>query len=105
MRGTGVRGGAVYVDGFCVGYFGLFNAVEFCKAELGQWTSVFMKEATGEMYTLSLRDAVPVFAGGGNGTSCCCFCDDCRGACGVRGMCRRGVGMHATQEWGVMSAL
>jgi len=68
--------------------------VDIFNATTGNWSTAVLNEARGYLAATSLpNQGLAIFAGG-QGTSCCCFCDDCRGACGVRGMVEEGVG-HA----------
>ena len=74
------------------------EAQKVALESLGPWSTASLSEARGFLAATSLpNQGLAIFAGG-VGTSCCCFCDDCRGACGVRGMWRRGLGMHASEE-------
>ena len=74
------------------------EAQKVALESLGPWSTANLSEARSYLAATSLpNQGLAIFAGG-QGTSCCCFCDDCKGACGVRGMWRRGLGIHAWEE-------
>jgi hypothetical protein len=70
------------------------EAQKVALESLGPWSTANLSEARWFLAATSLpNQGLAIFAGG-QGTSCNIICDDCRGACGVRGMVEEGVG-HA----------
>jgi hypothetical protein len=84
------------------------KAVDIFDAITGSWSTAVLSEARWWLAATSLpNQGLAIFAGGG-GTSCDCYCDDCRAAYGVKGMWGEGsVGswMRAWEEYFLLRAL
>ncbi len=62
------------------------KAVDIFNSITGNWSTAVLSEDRRYLAATSLpNQGLAIFAGGG-GTSCDCYCDDCREGCGVRGM-------------------
>ncbi len=62
------------------------KTVDIFNAITGNWSTANLSEARWYMAATSLpNQGLAIFAGG-QGMSFDCYCDDCREACGVRGM-------------------
>ena len=61
------------------------KAVDIFNAITGNWSTAVLSEARLYLAVTSLpNQGLAIFAGG-QGTSCDCYCDGCRGGCVVRG--------------------
>ena len=71
----------------CAGNVVPSKAVDIFNAITGNWSTAVLSEARSVLAATSLpNQGLAIFAGGA-GTWCDCYCDDCREACDVRGMC------------------
>ena len=69
-------------------------AQKVVSESLGPWSTAVLSEARQNLAATSLpNQGLAIFAAG-YGTSCDCYCDDCRGACGVSGFCGCWAGME-----------
>ncbi len=61
------------------------KTVDIFNAITGNWTTANLSEARWQLAATSLpNQGLAIFAGGGFGSYCDCYCDDCGEACGVR---------------------
>ena len=78
-------------------------AAQVVSESLGTWSTASLSEARWWLAATSLpKQGLAIFAGGA-GTLCDCYCDDCREACGVKGVWG-GVEKHAWEECCVLRA-
>ena len=77
---------------FCTGNPLVYSkAVDLFNAITGNWSTAVLSEGRQELVATSLPNrGLAIFAGGVR-TSCDCYCDDCRGGCGVTCMCECGA--------------
>jgi hypothetical protein len=76
----------------CVGDGGVSKAVDIYNVITGIWSTAVLSEARALLAATSLpNQGLAIFAGG-SGTLFDCYCDDCREAYGLRGMCGGGWG-------------